>query len=586
MTDQEWNAKCRKQIYSEEYQDYLVEYAGDETKIQRWYSADCYQIASERFAVIYLREDEVVSNHDRGINVIPRCFGLLSSSELLEQIGVAQVQRQSTLSLYGQGIMIGFVDTGIDYTHPAFINEDGSSRIWSIWDQTMEEETEQVPDGFSYGREYSQEEITAALASDDPWSVVPSRDTNGHGTFLAGVACGNQIVEKDFTGVAPLSSICVVKCKEAKSTLRDYYHISGTEVCYSEADIMLAVRYLWNQAGKREMPIVICIGIGTSQGGHNRGGILGELLQSYGDYLGTVVVAAAGNEANTSHHYRSELIEPGNSTDVELRVGEQEEGFTMELWSDAPDLYSIGLISPSGEYSGKTVARIGEQATIRFLLENTVVNIEYLLISNEGGDECIRIRFRNPQEGIWRIRVFNENSQSGSFHIWLPIRNFLSADTYFLQSNTDTTICDPANNASIITVTYFNGSNQSVSVDSSRGYNRLGLIRPDIVAPGIEILGPLPGIGNPAAFTPEEWRNEARFAYQSGSSIAAAVTAGAACLLLEWGFDRRNDITMDTVKVQKYLIRGANRDGMEFPNRLWGNGQLDLFGVFDALRPK
>ncbi len=583
-------SNCREQIYSEDYQDYLVEHVGDNALIKEWYSADCFQIISNRFAVVYMNRDRVQYDSWSGVYITPHVYGLLSSDEILEEMGVAQIQRMPNLGLYGQGVMVGFVDTGIDYTHPAFVNADGSSRIWRIWDQTIQESgtadgEDHTPDGFDFGREYTTEELNEAIASNDPWSLVPSRDENGHGTFLAGLACGNRDDSKGFTGVAPLATICMVKCKEAKQNLRDYYQVQGNEPCYAESDIMLGVRYLWNQALKRRMPLVICLGMGTNLGGHNRGGMLGEMLAYYGDYRGTFVVTGVGNEANMSHHFHSEMVPAGESTDVELRVGPGRGGFTMEIWSDAPDLYSVGLVSPSGEYSGKTTARLGERSTVRFLFEQTTVQIEYLLISYESGDECIRLRFSDPQEGIWRIRVFNENKMGSNFHIWLPIRNFITDETYFLQANPDTTICDPANNYNVISVAFYNSSNQGISIDSGRGYNRIGLVKPDIAAPGIEILGPLPGIGT-EQLSPAEREEQARYGYQSGSSVATALTAGTVALIVEWGLVRRNDISMDTLTVQKYLIQGANPAGSVIPNRTWGNGLLDLFGVFDVLRPK
>lgn len=576
---------CREQIYSEEFQDFLVEYTGDWDSLKGRYDVDCFQIASERFAVVYRNEGVVDVDVLGGALMIPRCFGLLSSDQVLEEMGVAAVQRQPSLSLYGNGIIVGFVDTGIDYTHPAFLNEDGSTRILSIWDQSINSEVG-IPEGFDFGREFTAEQINEALNITNPLELVPSRDMNGHGTFMAGVACGSRIEDNDFTGVAPLASICVVKCKPAKQYLRERYQISEGVECYSEGDIILGIRYLWSKAANLRKPIVICIGMGTNMGAHIRGGVLGEILQSYGDYVGTLVVAGGGNEANISRHYHSDTIAAGGVEDVELRVAEGRDGFTMELWSDAPQLYSVGLISPSGEYSGRTVARQGERREIRFLFEDTVVEIEYLLISQESGDECIFMRFTNPQEGVWRLRVFNENNFSGDFHIWLPMRELLLSDTKFLRANPDTTICDPANNSGIITAAFYNSTDDSVAIDSSRGYNRDGQVKPDFAAPGVDILGPLAFVGSAPAPTAQERGLEARYGYRSGSSISAALTAGTVCLLAEWGFVRRNDISMDTTTVKKYLIRGAERTGMGYPNRLWGNGLLNLYGVFDALRPK
>lgn len=580
---------CREKIYSEDYIDYLVEHVGDNSRIPEWYFSDCFQIACNRYAVVYLQERHVKYENWSGVYVIPRAFGLLSSDSTLEEMGVAQVQRMANLNLTGQGVMIGLVDTGIDYTHPAFINADGTSRIMSIWDQTIQEKPEDgfgtVPDGFLFGMEYNNDEISIALAADDPWSLVPSRDDNGHGTFLAGAACGNRNDERGFVGVAPLASICVVKCKEAKQNLRQYYQIEDDEPCYSESDIMLGIRYLWNQAVKREMPLVVCMGMGTNQGGHNTGGMLGEMMSFYGTYRGTFMVSAAGNEANASHHYYSGQISPGDNAEVELKIGPDRGGFTMELWSGAPGRYSVGLVSPSGEYSGRTIARLGERNEINFLFEQTKVLVEYLLVSAESGDECIRIQFQEPQAGIWRLRVFNENSMESDFHIWLPMRNFISDETYFLQADPNVTICDPANSRGLITTGFYNGTTGGVSIESSRGYTRIGLVKPDIVAPGINILGPLPWIGIPPVSLAER-EASARYDNQSGSSEAAALTAGTVALLVEWGLVRRNDISMDTVTVQKYLIQGANPAGSVTPNQAWGNGQLDLFGVFDVLRPK
>lgn len=576
---------CRKQAYSEEYLDYLAEYFVEELmgEIRK---ETCYSIASNRFAVLYEEGEGYSLNQLSGVKIIPRCFGLMSSAPVLETTGVSQVQRQQGLNLYGQGIMVGFIDTGIDYSHPAFIADNGESRIVSIWDQTIEEEGEvgNVPEGFYYGVEYTKEDINLALQSDNPMDIVPSRDTNGHGTFQAGVACGNIIAEKEFAGIAPFASICMVKCKEAKQNLRDYYHIDTKEPCYSESDIMLAVRYLWLQAVKQRMPLVICLGMGTNQGGHSSGGILGGLLQEYGDYRGVFVVTGGGNEGNASHHFQSEPINVGDEVEVEVRVGEREYGFTLELWSDATDLFSVGLISPDGEYSGKTVARLGEKREVRFLFEGTVVTIEYLINSYENGDQCVRMRFRNPSAGIWRIRVFNDSNFANRFNMWLPMNAFLSAETYFVTANPDITLCDPGNNTGVITTAFYDSYNGGIVAESGRGYTRTGNIKPDFSAPGVQIFGPLNYPGNYP--TTETQRIEsARYRFESGSSKAAAVTAGAVALLAEWAFILENDIGMDTSKAKKYLIRGADRENLTIPSRIWGNGKLDLFGVFDSLRP-
>jgi len=577
--------ECRNRIYSEDYLDYLIEYHPNGMMSGESRQDNCFIKASNRFAVIYEEGKAYGAGSLTGVKMIPRCYGLVSSEEILESAGIAQVRRQASLNLMGQGILVGFVDTGIDYSHPAFIGSDGRTRILSIWDQTVQNpgEEEHTPEFFDYGAEYTMEDINRALESDNPLEIVPSRDEEGHGTFLAGAACGNDMPESNFSGVAPLASICMVKCKEAKQNLRNYYFINSGNPCYAENDIMLAVRYLSLQATKYNMPLVICIGLGTNQGGHSSGGILGEMLQNYGAYRGTVVVTAVGNEANSSHHFQSNAVNKGESLEVEINVGENEYGFMLELWTDATELYSVGLISPDGEYSGKTPARLGEQRRVSFLFAGTVVYIEYLLLSFENGDECIRIRFENPTSGIWKVRVFNELGNSRRFDMWLPMRNFIGEQTYFLRANPDTTICDPGNNGGVITTAFYNSLTRGIAAESGRGFTRDNGIKPDFAAPGINIYGPIPFAGN-YPLNEGERRERARFDFQSGSSQAAAIATGAVALLAEWAFIRENDISMDTVKAKKYLIRGADRTGISIPSRTWGNGTLDLYKVFDGLR--
>jgi len=112
----------------------------------------------------------------------------LNSTISLEKSGVSTVQRNPNFSLFGRGILIGFVDTGIDYEHRAFRNSDGTTRIYSIWDQTLEGGA--PPQGFNFGSEYKKHQINIALSAAAPTTIVPTRDDNGHGTMLDGIAAG------------------------------------------------------------------------------------------------------------------------------------------------------------------------------------------------------------------------------------------------------------------------------------------------------------------------------------------------------------------------------------------------------------
>ena len=211
---------CREQILSEDYRDFIVSALQEDLFEASFPNAECEQRAGQFYKSIYV-EAAVADPIGFGkypYNSVPKCYTLLDT-QALEQSGIIQVQNYPTLNLQGSGVLIGFIDTGIDYQNPIFRNLDGSSRIVGIWDQTIQEG--QPPEGLLYGREYTQEQIDVALQSDNPLEFVPSRDENGHGTFVASVAAGSASEENQFLGAAPESKIAVVKLKPAKQYLKD-----------------------------------------------------------------------------------------------------------------------------------------------------------------------------------------------------------------------------------------------------------------------------------------------------------------------------------------------------------------------------
>ena len=192
-------------------------------------------------------------------------------------------------------MIIGIVDSGIDYTDPAFRYEDGSSRIISLWDQSEENGT--PPKDYYYGQEYTQEMINAALASGEPLLVVPENDPVGHGTAVAAVAAGSENPVSGFSGAAPYADRAVVKLKEAKQYLRDFYFVPDGVPAYQENDIMIAVDYLNHLAFARKQPLVILIALGTNNGAHGGETYLASFMDDIGQRRRRVIVTAAGNEA-------------------------------------------------------------------------------------------------------------------------------------------------------------------------------------------------------------------------------------------------------------------------------------------------
>lgn len=554
---------CENQVLSQLYADFIVEFGGNAEVLTDRYQTECITVFNTHLAMIHLPVDSMKNVAMFAYNSVPKVYGLMDSTNM-DISGITRVHNQPYLSLRGANILVGLIDTGIDYTHPVFRYADGTTRIAAIWDQTI---NNGLPPRYTdYGTEYTSEDINRALASEQPETIVPSKDTNGHGTFMAGIAAGNIDPSSDFAGAAPESVIAAVKLKEAKDYLREYYVIPDGISAYQETDIMMGIRYLVDKAILLQKSLVIYIGVGTNSGGHDGSSYLGQYMNDVGDLRSVCIVAPCGNEGNRGTHYYGQITENGAYEDVEIRVDNGEAGFVVELWGKAPDILSVGIVSPGGERVEKIKPRYNLVQTIDFLLEPTEIFVMFELVESSSGNPVIVMRFRNPSPGIWTIRVYGENILYKDYHMWLPIGDFIEEGTYFLKPDPNMTVTEPGNTNLCIATTAYNHYSSSIYVQSGRGFTFDGRVVPDIAAPGVNIYGPVPGGG---------------FTRKSGTSAAAAHTAGAAALLLEWGIYRRNNLNMDTTEVKKLMTRGARRrPGILYPSRIWGFGELDLYNVF------
>lgn len=559
----------RNKIVSNEYADLIIRYNGDEAQLNRFQN-DTINIVSTRYAVVHIPVEEFGNSiiAEFGYGAVPACYGLVSAASL-EASGIRRLRNLPNFALRGQGILIGIVDTGIDYTNPVFKNADNTTRIVSIWDQTIYSENGYPPNTF-YGTEYKKEQINEALIHDNPLEFVPSTDEIGHGTMLAGISGGNEVPESNFYGVAPDAEFVVVKVKPIKQYLRDFFSIPNDAICYQENDIMFGVRYLLDFARQLGRPIAICIGLGTSQGSHDGSSPLSEYLSINADVVGTAIVIAAGNEGNAKRHFYS-LVDPAiGHVSVELNVGENEGGFSMEIWGNTPSTYSIDILSPTGEYIPRIPPQIIASREISFIFEKTKINVDYQLVESQTGDQLILIRFKNPTAGIWSFKVYKTGDLKVGFHIWLPMGNFITENTYFIRSDPDTTVLESGDAFVPITVTAYDDQNDSLYLNAGKGYTRLGIVKPEIAAPGVNVICPTLDHG---------------FTSATGTSVATAHTTGIAAMMLEWGIINRNYNSLDSLGIKKFLMKGARRNvSMEYPNTEWGYGILDIYNVFDILR--
>lgn len=560
---------CRERILSEDYRDFIVSELRQNLFTNLITEDTCTQEMQFIYESVYLEKEiaDPITFERFSYNSIPKCYTLIDMAAMT-QAGITQIQNYPTLNLQGTGVMIGFVDVGIDYQNPVFRNIDGSTRIAGIWDQTIQSGT--PPEGFAYGTEYRREQIDEALRSGNPLEIVPSVDTNSHGTFVASIAAGGVNEGEQFIGAAPDATIAMVKLKPAKQYLKEFYEIHTDAPCYQENDIMLGITYLNQLATELELPLVLCFALGTNMGGHSAVSPMTGLLEIYSSLANRAVVIGAGNEANERHHFLGRAENVNDVKTVEIRVATDVQGFCMELWTENPNIMAVTVVSPTGGSTGRIPIRREETQEFPFVFERSTVSVDYRLFLERSNAELIFFRFNRLVEGIWKIIVEPVQVAEGVFHLWLPMTEFLENEVYFLESNPDYTITEPGSTITGMTVGFYNGNDNSVAISSGRGYTRGGVIKPNYVAPGVNVTG---------ATT----RNQ--FAERTGSSIAAAITAGACALLLEWIIYELGEEAVDSIQIRNLLTLGTERNpGEVYPNRTWGYGRLNLYKAFDEIR--
>lgn len=529
------------------------------------YQGICYQQITSRYYTIYTPYEKLslIPRQSLFYNIYPQLYTPMSTASL-DIAGITRAANAKNLNLQGQGVILGIADSGIDYTHPAFLDENGKTRILALWDQNAPEGPS--PDGISYGREYTTAEINAALKTSNP--SIP-RDIIGHGTALAGAAGGSEDVIYDFVGAAPLASFVIVKLKPAKKYLRSYYFASDSCIAYQENDIMLAINYLRRKAISYRLPLSIAFGLGCALGDHNRFSALDNVTESVSLYQNACICVPAGNEGLAAKHYRGVIPSPDAADLMELNVGRDTPGVFLEIWGHIPATLSIGLRSPSGEEVSRIPARFDQTYETTLLFDRSEISVSYESAQAFGGEEVIVLRLTSPSEGIWQIFVYSDLPDA-TYDAYLTASSLSGSDVFFLEPSPDITLTSPGSSFSALTVSGYDAISGRFYPESGRGFTRLGLLKPDLCAPCVGITVPNLRSGYEAC---------------SGTSMAAALTAGACAQFLTWGVTYGNAPLITSADIKSYLIRGAVRSpSISYPSREWGYGTLDIYRAFEVLR--
>lgn len=471
------------------------------------------------------------------INNVSYIVGL-TDRESLDSSGITQVQQQPYLNLNGRDVLIGFVDTGIDYTQEVFKYEDGTSKIQYIYDQSI---PGNPPIGFPLGTEYTNEQINAALASENPYELVPHRDEAGHGTFLASVAAGRSA--GDFIGAAPDSEIIMVKLKKAYPFYLGRYYVPAEQNnAFETSSVMLGIQYILQKSRELKRPVVICIGLGSNYDSHDGFGPLEDYLYFTCNIPGVCTCVSVGNESQARHHYSQQFSAEGTPVKIDVKVGTGDSDLFIMITNRICDRISASVRSPSGELVSRVPSKSGTTSTTQLVLERSEVSITYFYPLDGSGDQVTIVRIRNATAGVWAITVYGDIIINGRIDAWLPLTGFVSPNIEFLSSNPYSTITSPATAYGSIRCGAYNSFRDSLYPNSSWGPTRSEPNVPDLVAPGYQIGGFYPtGYGT-----------------MDGTSVATAIVSGACASMLQWGIIEGNDLGFSTPLIKAYLIRGCN----------------------------
>ncbi len=444
----------------------------------------------------------------------------------------------------GEGMLVGFVDSGIDYTHPAFMNMDGTTRIEYIYDLS------------TGGNIYNKQTINQAIKSSDPFTIVPSRDDTGHGTHVTGIACGGGRIDPMYRGVAPSASIAMVKAARGTAAL--------------SSQIMQGIKFLIDRSKELNLPLVISLSLSTNDGAHDGSSILEQYIRTIENLERVSIVVAAGNEGDAGHHIGGELSKTQRAI---FNISSDEKSVVMNLYKPILPNISISIINPTGQSSGNVNIQEGylQGAIGRDRYDIYVAGPKPFELNSEI-KVILSARSDFLAEGVWTLEINVLNEYLGIYSIWLPVLEGLNPKTKFLEPNQYNTLGIPATVDNIIAVGSYNYRTNNLSSFSGRGAQNQGnLVRPDLAAPGEGILGPVPGGG---------------YDTKTGTSMAAPQVAGICALMMQWGIVKGNDPYLFGQRLKYYLLRGAKRrrTDVTYPNPLWGYGEVCALNSFNSLQ--
>lgn len=496
----------------------------------------------------------------------------------------------------GQGVIVGIIDFGLDFTLDDFRNADGSTRIAFFWDQFLTPQgTESHPTGFNHGVEYTAADIDGALQSANPFNAI--RHAIGpeeHGTHVAGTAAGNGrsgdavFPAADYVGTAPDATIIFVQpaANDQTSSFTDSAHVAE------------AVRYIFDRAAQLNMPCVINMSLGQNGGSHDGESLVEAAIDSMLSVPGRTFVSAGGNEHNWRTH-ASRTLDQGATEILNWKVGATAialpPGFPagfgdftpneLEIWYSSRDQFRVRVIDPVGNQSA--FVEQGETVNSTLSTGDTVfISSERFTVLN--GDAQIYIEISPAPgtkltPGTWQVEIEGTQVRDGGFDAWIErdarrSGNRFRDQSFFLGADFSPfrTLGTPATSRRSIAVANYNHMTLAPSDSSGRGRTRDGRTKPEVAAPGTQIFSSnsMGGRPNPA----HPGTNYPMRVSMSGTSMAAPHVAGIVALLLQ------ADPDLTSEQIRKILIASANptTSTPDFDDA-WGFGRVDARAAVDLI---
>ena len=543
----------------------IIKYSGNLETV-RQISERVTELLNE-YAIIHIRQSQIPDLVQivevEYVEKPKRLFFQVRNGKRVSCINEVQDAR---FSLTGQGVLVAVIDSGVDYTLPDFRNEDGTTRIRYLWDQSLKAvEGEHVPKGYGMGVEYTKEEIDAAFPDFyhviTPKNIVTqgaitirTRDISGHGTAVAAIAAGNGRGSGGvYAGVAPQSEFIVVKLGNPMS--------GGFP---RTTELMQGIDYVIRKAQELRMPVAVNISFGNTYGARDGTSLLERFIDDISNIWKSCICIGTGNEGATAGHTSgivSENVRANREQEIELAVQEKQPSLNVQIWKRYVDQIDISIVSPTGTRIGPVKEQLGTQ---RFTVDATEILLYYGEPSPFSTNQEIYLDFLPRgsyiNSGVWKMVLTPRKIVDGHYEMWIPGEGTLNPGTGFLRPVSSTTLTNPATAMRAITVGAYDSLTFSYADFSGRGpaqmYEGGGVPKPDLAAPGVRVTAPATG-GGYAEFT--------------GTSFATPFVTGSAALLMEWGIVKGQDLYLYGEKVKAYLRRGAR----ELPGYgRWPNGEM------------